>query len=60
MGKKQERGVIPAGTSIKLYEGRVTLLEDVVVDADQKWIDKAIKDQEDYLNGVGVVSEPKL
>ena len=60
MGKKQERGVIPAGTRIKLYEGRVTLLEDVVVDADQKWIDKAIKDQEDYLNGVGVVSEPKL
>lgn len=57
---KQERGVIPAGTRIKLYEGRVTLLEDVVVDADQEWIDKAIKDQEDYFNGIGVVSEPKL
>jgi len=50
---KQERGVIPAGTRIKLYEGRVTLLEDVVVDADQEWIDKAIKDQEDYFNGLG-------
>ena len=57
---KQERGVIPAGTRIKLYEGRVTLLEDVVVDADQEWIDKAIKDQEDYFNGIEVVSEPKL
>lgn len=56
---KQEHGVIPAGTRIKLYEGRVTLLEDVVVDADQKWIDKAIKDQEDYFNGVECCNSPK-
>lgn len=55
---KQERGVIPAGTRVKLYEGRVTLLEDVVVDANQEWIDKAIKDQDDYFNGVSC-SRPK-
>ena len=55
---KQERGVIPAGTRIKLYEGRVTLLEDVVVDADQGWIDKAIKDQEDYFNGINRCNQP--
>ncbi|MDR6628325.1 hypothetical protein J2X86_000313 [Acinetobacter lwoffii] len=53
MDKNQEleRGIIPAGTRIKLYEGRVTLLKDVVVDANQEWIDKAIQDQEDYLSG---------
>ena len=57
MDKNQEleRGIIPAGTRIKLYEGRVTLLEDVVVDANQEWINKAIKDQEDYFNGIGRV-----
>ena len=62
MDKNQEleRGIIPAGTRIKLYEGRVTLLEDVTVDANQEWIDKAIKDQEDYFNGVDVASDPKL
>lgn len=57
MSEKIESGVIPAGTRIKLYEGRVTLLEDVVVDADQEWIDKAIKDQENFNNGIGVVGE---
>ncbi|MDS7933635.1 hypothetical protein RMB03_20570 [Acinetobacter sp. V91_7] len=55
-----ERGIIPAGTRIKLFEGCVTLVENVVVNADQEWIDKAILDQEDYFNGVGVTSEPKL
>lgn len=55
-----ERGIIPAGTRIKLYEGRVTLLEDVVVDADQKWIDKAIQDQEDYFNGINCCSSDPL
>ena len=52
-----ERGVIPKGTRVKLYEGRVTLLEDVVVDANQEWIDKAIKDQDDYLNGMSMDCE---
>jgi len=33
--KDLEQGVIPAGTHIKLYEGRVTLLEDAAVDASQ-------------------------
>ncbi len=62
MNKNQEleRGIIPAGTRIKLYEGSITLLEDTVVDANQEWIDKAIKDQEDYDNGIGTTSEPKL
>ena len=45
-----ERGIIPAGTRVKLYEGRVTLLEDVPVDADQEWVNKAIKDQDDFFN----------
>lgn len=49
---KQERGVIPAGTRVKLYEGRVTLLQDVVVDADQEWINKAIEDQEDFYRDI--------
>ena len=45
-----ECGIIPAGTRVKLYEGRVTLLEDVPVDADQEWVNKAIKDQDDFFN----------
>lgn len=52
---EQDYGIIPAGTRVKLFEGRVTLLEDVAVDADQEWIDKAIKDQEDYFNGINSV-----
>lgn len=54
MDKNQEleRGIIPAGTRIKLYEGRVTLLEDVTVDANQEWIDKAIQDQDNYFKGI--------
>lgn len=58
MDKNQEleRGIIPAGTRIKLYEGSITLLEDTVVDANQEWIDKAIQDEKDFKNGVGVVS----
>ncbi|MDM1766071.1 MULTISPECIES: hypothetical protein [unclassified Acinetobacter] len=54
--QESERGIIPAGTRVKLFEGRVTLLEDVVVDANQEWIDKAIKDQQDYFDGVGCYS----
>ena len=52
MNKNQEleRGVIPKGTRIKLYEGSITLLEDTTVDANQEWIDRALKDQEDYFN----------
>lgn len=52
--------MIPAGTRIKLYEGRVTLLEDVKVDTDQEWIDKTIKDQEDYFNGINCCSLKQL
>ena len=52
--QKLERGIIPAGTRIKLYEGSITLLEDTVVDANQEWVDQAIKDQEDYHNGSSV------
>lgn len=59
MKKPVERGTIPAGTRIKLFEGRVTLQEDVVVAANQEWIDKAIKDQEDYFSGINTESEPK-
>ena len=57
MDKNQEleRGVIPAGTRVKLYEGSIILLEDTVVDANQEWIDKAINDQIDFYNGVNVV-----
>lgn len=59
MDKNQEleRGIIPAGTRIKLYEGSITLLEDTVVNANQEWIDRAIQDQEDYLNAVVTESE---
>lgn len=61
MDKNQEleRGIIPAGTRIKLYEGRVTLLEDTVVNANQEWIDKAIQDEKDFYNGIGIISAPK-
>lgn len=61
MNKNQEleRGVIPKGTCVKLFEGRVTLIEDVVVDANQEWIDKAIKDQKNYFNGIETTLEPK-
>ena len=54
MDKNQEleRGIIPAGTRIKLYEGSITLLEDTVVDANQEWIDKAIQDEKDFYNGI--------
>ena len=59
MDKNQEleRGIIPAGTRIKFYEGSITLLEDTVVDANQEWIDKAIQDQDNYLSGVKITSE---
>ena len=59
MDKNQEleRGIIPAGTRIKLYEGSITLLEDVAVNADQEWIDRAIKDQDDYCLGLGSVGD---
>ena len=59
MGKNQkvDRGIIPAGTRIKLYEGSITLLEDTPVGANQEWINKAIKDQADFYNGTGVVGE---
>lgn len=57
MNQKLERGIIPAGTRIKLYEGSITLLDDVAVNANQAWIDKAIQDQEDYLNGIGTECE---
>lgn len=52
MKKNQEleHGIIPAGTRIKLYEGSVTLLEDVFVDVDQKWVNKAIKNQDDFFH----------
>jgi len=55
--KELERGIIPAGTRIKLYEGSITLLEDVAVNADQEWIDRAIKDQDDYHLGLGSVGD---
>ena len=57
MDKNQEleRGIIPAGTRIKLYEGSITLIEDTVVDANQEWIDKAIQDQRDYNDGSSVM-----
>lgn len=55
MNKNQEleRGIIPAGTRIRLYEGSLTLLEDAVVNANQEWIDKAIQDEKDFYSGVG-------
>lgn len=52
-----ELGVIPAGTRVRLFEGRVTLLEDVEVDVSQKWIDKAIRDQDEYYKGVNCCSQ---
>ena len=55
--ENSEYGVIPKGTRIKLFEGCVTLLEDVAVDADQKWIDQAIVDENNYRNGIGVVGD---
>jgi hypothetical protein len=62
MDKNQEleRGIIPAGTRIKLYEGSITLLENVAVNANQEWINKAIQDEKDFYNGIGTTSEPKL
>lgn len=54
MDKNQEleRGIIPAGTRIKLYEGSITLLEDTAVNANQEWIDKAIQDEKNFHNGI--------
>jgi len=62
MDKNQEleRGIIPAGTRIKLYEGSITLLQDTVVNADQEWIDKAIQDQKDFYNGIGRIGAKAL
>lgn len=59
MNKNQEleRGIIPAGTRIKLYEGSIMLLEDTVVNANQEWIDKAIQDEKDFYNGIGIVGK---
>lgn len=55
-----ERGIIPAGTRIKLYKGSITLLEDTLVDANQEWIDKAIQDQKDFYNGIGRIGAKAL
>lgn len=52
-----ERGIIPAGTRISLYEGSIKLLEDVAVKANQEWIDPAIKDRNDYCNRLGNVGD---
>ncbi|ENU16994.1 hypothetical protein QUG64_03845 [Acinetobacter lwoffii] len=62
MDKNQEleRGIIPAGTRIKLYEGSITLLENVAVNANQEWIDRAIKDQDDYYLGLGSIGDKSL
>lgn len=62
MDKSQEleRGIIPAGTRIKLYEGSITLLENVAVNANQEWIDRAIKDQDDYYLGLGSIGDKSL
>lgn len=59
MGENQEleRGIIPAGTRIKLYEGSITILEDTVVDANQEWIDKAIEDQDNYFKGCNIYNQ---
>lgn len=59
MNQELERGIIPAGTRIKLYEGSITLLDDVAVNANQEWIDKALQDQEDYFNGINCCSSDK-
>ncbi|AYA04754.1 hypothetical protein BEN74_04820 [Acinetobacter sp. WCHAc010034] len=50
-------GVIPAGTRIKLYEAPLTLQHDVKVDASQEFINKVLKDQEDFYNGINCCSQ---
>lgn len=44
----QENGVIPAGTQIRLYEAPFILQQDVKVDASQEFINKVLKDQQDW------------
>lgn len=55
--KKLKYGVIPAGTRIKLYEAPLILQQNTEVNASQAFIDKALKDEQDFYNGIGVVGE---
>lgn len=52
-----ECGTIPKGTQISINGMPFILQEDVKGNASQEYIDKTIKDQEDFHNGIGVVGE---
>ncbi|OTG58633.1 hypothetical protein B9T36_09765 [Acinetobacter sp. ANC 4204] len=47
--------VIPKGTKVQIMGCTYTLLEDVKVDGIQIYLDKVLKAQEDFENGIDVV-----
>ncbi len=51
-----ECGIIPKGTQISINGIPFVLQEDVKGNASQEYIDKTIQDQNDFFNGIGVVS----
>jgi hypothetical protein len=52
-----ECGTIPKGTKIKIDGCPFVLQDDVKVAASQEIVDLAIKNQNDFDNGIGVVGE---
>ncbi len=52
-----ECGIIPKGTKVKVDGCPFVLQDDVKVAASQEIVDLAIKNQNDFDNGIGVVSE---
>ncbi len=52
-----ECGSIPKGTKVKIDGCPFVLQDDVKVAASQEIVDLAIKNQNDFYNGIGVVGE---
>ncbi|RZF53681.1 hypothetical protein EXE30_06815 [Acinetobacter halotolerans] len=52
-----ECGTVPKGTKVKIDGCPFVLQDDVQVGADQTIVDLAIKNQNDFENGIGVVGE---
>lgn len=56
MSEKKEFAILPKGSYVSIMGCRITLAEDAKVEGNQSNIDYILKDQENFNNGIGVVS----
>lgn len=56
MSENKEFAIIPKGNYVSIMGCRFTLAEDTKVEGNQANIDYILKDQENFNNGIGVVS----